>query len=310
MSVLIVGSVALDDIDTPSGSKKNILGGSASHAGTASAFFAPTSLVAIIGSDFPKKHINYFKQRDINLDGLEIIEGGKTFHWSGYYEKEDMNSAISRSTCLNVFENFQPVIPASQKKSRFVLLGNILPELQLQVLDQVKNPALTLLDTMNFWITGKRDELLKVFKRVDLVCINDGEARMLCEESNLILCAKQILKMGPKYVIIKKGEHGSLLMSKDFYFSAPAFPLTKVVDPTGAGDSFAGGFLGYLSQKKRVTKTTMCQAVIAGTVLASYNCQGFGIAKTSKLKTTEIKSRIHELAKISDYAKLDVKLNG
>ncbi|MBN1516725.1 sugar kinase [Candidatus Sumerlaeota bacterium] len=304
MSVLIVGSVALDDIETPHGVKAGIQGGSASYAGTSASYFAPVGIVGIVGDDYPKRYLNYFKKRNIDLTGLEIVKGGKTFHWSGYYEANDLNSAVSRDTQLNVFENFDPKLPEQYRDADYILLGNILPQLQLKVLDQVRKPKLVLLDTMNFWITGMRDELLKVFKRVDLVCINDGEARMLCDESNLIQCGRQILRMGPKYVVIKKGEHGAMLMSKKMLFLAPAYPLDKVVDPTGAGDTFAGGFLGYLDQKKTLTEDTLKQAVLAGTTMASYCCQGFGIDKTAKLKAQEIQQRLDELRALADYKKI------
>ena len=307
MSVLIVGSVALDDIKTPYGEKKDILGGSASHAGSIASYFGKVGVVGIIGEDFPKKYLNYFKKKGIDTQGIHVVEGGKTFHWSGFYEN-DMNEAHTLDTQLNVFEQFQPEIPQAYKDYKYILLGNITPELQLEVLDQVKNPEMKLLDTMNFWIQGKLDELLKVFKRVDLVCINDGEAKMLTEEENLIRAGQQILKMGPKYVIIKKGEHGSMLISKDDTFVAPAYPLRTVKDPTGAGDSFAGGFLGYLSQKKKVNKSTLRSGIVAGTVMASFCCEGFGVEKSSKLKKEQILGRFQEIYEITKYGKINIRL--
>lgn len=308
MSVLIVGSVALDDIETPHGVKAGIQGGSASHAGTSASYFAPVGIVGIVGDDYPKRYINYFNRRNIDLSGLEIVKGGKSFHWSGYYEANDLNSAISRNTHLNVFEHFDPKLPEKYCNAEYILLGNILPQLQLKVLDQARKPRLVLLDTMNLWIREMRNEVLKVFKRVNLVCINDGEARMLCEESNLIKCGRQILRMGPQYVVIKKGEHGALLMSKNMLFLAPAYPLDKVVDPTGAGDTFAGGFLGYLDQQKKLTDDALKQAVLAGTTMASYCCQGFGLTRTSRLTAENIQSRLDELRALTEYKKIKPRI--
>jgi sugar/nucleoside kinase (ribokinase family) len=301
MSVLIVGSVALDSIETPFGKAEDALGGSATYAGTAASYFAEVGVVGVVGSDFPGQHIDYFRQKGIGLEGLQTDEGGKTFRWKGYYDN-DLNIAHTLDTQLGSFENFSPAIPDSYRNKEFVLLGNIDPELQLQVLDQVRKPRLALCDTMNFWITGKPEELLKVLRRVNVVCINDGEARQLCNEPNLAKAAREIMQMGVGHVIIKKGEHGCLLFSGEDVFSAPALLLDQLKDPTGAGDSFAGGFIGYLARRRRLSQANFRRAIIVGTTLASFCVEGFSVSRSGELTLGEIARRCDDLRRISDFS--------
>lgn len=294
MNLLIVGSVALDTIDTPFGHGERILGGSGSYASIAASYFAQPGIVGVVGGDFDKKHINLFKRKNIDTTGLQIIKNGKTFFWSGYYEG-DMNQAHTRITELNVFESFNPIIPDVYKKAPYVLLGNIHPALQLQVLSQIKKPLLTLCDTMNFWITSEPKLLEKVFRQVDVICINDGEACQFCNTDSLPKAAKELLKMGAKRVIIKKGAHGVNLFGKNSFFSLPAIPLETVKDPTGAGDSFAGGTMGYLARSKKLDENAFRKALVFGTTMASYCVEDFSIKKTSRLTASQINKRINLL---------------
>lgn len=306
MKLLIVGSVAVDTIDTPMGSVKRALGGSATYASVASSYFTTPGIVGVVGNDFEKKHINMLKKRGVDLEGLQIDKSGKTFFWSGYYEG-DMNQAITRETQLNVFETFNPIIPNSYKNAPFVLLGNIHPALQLQVLDQVKKPRLTLCDSMNLWITIEPKLLEKVFRKVDVICINDGEAMQFCNTSSLPKAAKELLKLGAKWVIIKKGAHGVQLFGKKSFFSLPAIPLEKVKDPTGAGDSFAGGTMGYLSNVKELSEDNFRRALVTGTVMASYCVQNFSCRKTASLKKEDIEKRVKMLKEFSRIPSYKVK---
>ncbi|KAA3630864.1 MAG: sugar kinase [Calditrichaeota bacterium] len=294
MKLLIVGSVAVDTIDTPFGSVKRALGGSATYASVASSYFTKTGIVGVVGNDFEKKHINLLKKQGVDLDGLQVDPSGKTFHWSGYYEG-DMNEAITRDTELNVFEKFNPVIPDAYKKTPFVMLGNIHPALQLNVLEQIKKPRMVLCDTMNFWITSAPQIVEQVFRKVDIICINDGEAKLFCNTSSLPKAAAELLKLGAKRVIIKKGAHGVNLYGKKSFFSLPAIPLTKVKDPTGAGDSFAGGTIGYLANCKTDTEDNYRRGLLNGTVLASYCVENFSCRKTVSLKKTDINKRVKML---------------
>lgn len=298
MKLLIVGSVAVDTIDTPLGFVKRALGGSATYASVAASYFTSAGIVGVVGNDFEKKHINMLNKKGVDLEGLQIDKSGKTFFWSGYYEG-DMNQAITRDTQLNVFERFNPVIPDSYKASPFVLLGNIHPALQLQVLDQVKKPRLTLCDSMNLWITIEPKLLEQVFRKVDVICINDGEAMQFCNTSSLPKAAKELLKLGAKYVIIKKGANGVQLFSRNSFFSLPAIPLEKVKDPTGAGDSFAGGTMGYLSKVKNLSDDNFRRALVTGTVMASYCVENFSCRKTVSLKSTDIAKRVKMLKEFS-----------
>jgi len=296
MDVLIVGSVATDTVETPHGKAENVLGGSATFASIASSYFAKPGIVGVVGADFGKKYINVFKKCGVDLDGLQIDPEGKTFHWSGYYEG-DMNQAHTRATCLNAFESFNPIIPAAYRRVKYVMLGNIHPSLQLDVLKQVKNTRLVLCDTMNFWIESAPKELEKVFRKVDVICINDGEAMQFCNTTSLPVAAARLLKYGAKRVIIKKGAHGVLLFGKDSFFSLPAIPLSKVKDPTGAGDSFAGGFIGAMAKSGKLTEMDYRAALMAGTALASYCVEDFSCRKTSRLTRKDINTRLRLLKK-------------
>ncbi len=291
MSVLIVGSVALDSVTTPFGEVKEILGGSATYASYSASFYSQVNLVGVVGKDFPEENFKLFKERNISLDGLQV-ENGKTFRWSGYYEY-DMNQAHSLSTELNVFSTFHPHIPEQYRSSEYVFLANIDPDLQIEVLNQVKRPKLVVLDTMNYWIQNKKESLLKVISMVDLVLLNDGEARQLCGTPNLVKAAKIVLSYGPKIVIIKKGEHGSIMFTQSTVFSAPAYPLEIIYDPTGAGDTFAGGLIGYLAASGDLSDSNLRRSVITGSVLASFDVEDFSLNRLKKLTQDELYSRYH-----------------
>jgi sugar/nucleoside kinase (ribokinase family) len=298
MSLVIVGSVAMDSVKTPFGEVEKALGGSATYAGIASSLFASPGIVGVVGEDFPDEYISLMKNKNLDLTGLKIIEGGKTFLWKGSYEG-NMGSAQTLLTDLNVFEFFKPELPENYQNSDFIFLANIDPTLQLHVLDQVKNPRMILCDTMNFWIQSKKEELINVFKRSDVVLINEGEARMLCGTPNLIKAAEEILKLGPSHVIIKKGEHGALLKSRDDYFSIPAYPLKNLKDPTGAGDTFAGAFIGYLALKNSTDKINIRKAMVAGTIMASFVCEDFSVTGTASLTIDKFRQRFNEYYEFS-----------
>ena len=293
MSVLIVGSTALDSIKTPKAENPKLLGGSASHAAVAASFFSPVKLVGVVGSDFPKKYISLFKKHRIQLDGLQIKDG-KTFHWSGEYEV-NMNNRRTLLTELGVFETFTPSLPESYKNSSFVLLANIGPGLQHHVLDQMQKPKFVVADTMDLWLNIAFDDLVRLIKRLDGFVLNDSEAHQLTKEDNVFAALKKIHKMGPRYVIIKKGSHGSILSSPEGFFICPAFPLPKVVDPTGAGDSFVGGLMGYLATAKGSIDKNIRRAMIYGAVTASFCCEGFGLKKTTSATRGLIDNRVREL---------------
>jgi len=262
MSVLVVGSVALDSVETPFGRADNVLGGSGTFFSASASHLTPVQLVGVVGSDYPLNELEPLRARGVDLSGVEQADG-PSFRWRGRY-RHDLNSAETLETHLGVFSHFSPKIPEGFRRAPFVFLANIDPRLQLQVLDQVEQPRLVACDTMNFWIESRRTDLLELMKRVDLILLNDGEARQLTEHSNLVKAAKWILARGPKFVIIKKGEHGAFMFSKDSVFYAPAYPLADVFDPTGAGDSFAGGFMGYLARTGDLSEASMRRAVIYG----------------------------------------------
>jgi sugar/nucleoside kinase (ribokinase family) len=291
MSVLIVGSIAIDGIKTQLEEHRELLGGSASYASVSASIFSPVNLVGIVGSDFPKEHIELFKSRGIDLAGLQIVDG-KTFRWSGEYEW-DMNVRKTLSVELNVFETFSPKLPDTYERTPIVLLGNISPSLQKHVLGQVDNPRFVIVDTMDLWITNTRPELLDLLKGIDLLVLNDSEARQLTEETSLIKAAHNILRLGPKYVAIKKGEHGCLLLSKDRFFSCGAFPLEDIHDPTGAGDTFAGGFAGFLASldKKAFDFDDLKKAVVYGSLLASFCVESFSLERLKQLTKKELEDR-------------------
>ena len=294
MSVLIVGSTALDSIKTPKAENPRLLGGSASHAGVAASFFAPVNLVGVVGDDFPAKYIRLYKKHGIDLAGLKT-EPGKTFHWSGEYEV-NMNNRRTLLTELGVFETFTPELPEAYRDTPFVLLANIAPSLQNHVLDQMRRPKFIAVDSMDLWLNIAMPELLRLLKRVDLFVLNDSEARQLASEDNVVAALKKVHKLGPRYVIIKKGEHGSMLSSPEGLFIAPAFPLRKVVDPTGAGDSFIGGLMGYLAGARGGVEANLRKAVIHGSVTASFCCEGFGLSLTTRTTRAQIDARVKELA--------------
>ena len=296
MSVLIVGSTALDSIKTPKAENPRLLGGSASHAGVAASFFSPVNLVGVVGDDFPRKYIELYRRHGIDLEGLQV-QNGKTFHWSGEYEV-NMNRRRTLATELGVFEKFNPVLPKSYRHSPFVLLANIAPALQSHVLDQMARPKFVVADTMDLWLNIALNDLLKLIKRVDLFVLNDTEAQQLTQEDNVVVALKKLHKLGPRYVIIKKGEHGSMLSTGKELFIAPAFPLEKVVDPTGAGDSFVGGMIGYLAAAKGSIEKNLRLAMIYGSVVASFCCEGFGLTRTDKVKRTDIEKRVKALEKM------------
>lgn len=299
MSLLVVGSVAFDSVKTPFGEAEEILGGSATYFSTAASYFTDVNLVAVVGEDFPSQHVNFLKNRGINVEGLER-QPGKTFRWKGEYGYQ-LNEAHTLETHLNVFENFKPALPPSYRESEGVFLANIDPELQLDVLHQVNTPKVIACDTMNFWISGKREALLKTLRHVDILIINDGEARQLAMEANLVRAAKIIRSHGPKHLIVKRGEYGSLMFNSESTFAAPAYPLENVFDPTGAGDSFAGGFMGYLLNTRNFSEANMRQAVIFGSVMASFVVEDFSLNKIKTLDYDEILNRYREFKQLTHF---------
>jgi sugar/nucleoside kinase (ribokinase family) len=302
MSILVVGSVAYDTVDTPFGRAERVLGGSASFFAVAASFFSPVNLVGVVGDDFGEEQLAAFRGRPIDLEGLERMEG-KTFHWQGKYSL-DLNSRDTICTDLNVFEFFKPKIPARYRGSEVVFLGNIDPVLQRQVLEQVERPRVVACDTMNFWIHGKPRELRETLKKVQILLINDQEARELSGEWNLVKAARAILAMGPSVLVVKKGEHGVLMFSAGGVFSAPALPLEAVFDPTGAGDTFAGGFVGYLAGAGQATEAVLRRAVVMGSTLASFCVEAFSLDRLLKLSRPEIDERYREFEKLTRFESL------
>lgn len=299
MSALVVGSVALDTVITPFGRADDALGGSASFFAVAARLFTPVNLVAVVGDDFPVEHVELLKARGVDVEGL-CTASGRTFRWTGEYGY-DLNSRTTLDTQLNVFADFNPVIPPAYREPRFLFLANIDPLLQRKVLDQVERPEMVLMDTMNFWIEGTRASLLETLRRVDLVFLNDAETRELTGESNLIKAARAVLTMGPSIVVVKKGEHGSLLFSRDFTFSAPAYPIDSLFDPTGAGDTFAGGFVGHLARCPEINEAELRRAVVTGTVMASFSVESFSLNRLSTVSLDEVAQRTRELKLLSDF---------
>jgi sugar/nucleoside kinase (ribokinase family) len=299
MSVLIVGSTALDSIKTPKAENPRLLGGSASHAAVAASFFSPVKLVGVVGEDFPKKYVQLYRKHGIDLAGLQMLPG-KTFHWSGEYEL-NMNNRRTLLTELGVFETFTPTLPKVYQNAQFVLLANIAPALQHHVLDQMRRPKFVVADTMDLWLNIALADLLKLLPRLDGFVLNDGEAHQLTKEDNVFAALKKIHKLGPKYVIIKKGSHGSILSSPKGFFICPAYPLHSVCDPTGAGDSFVGGMMGYLATARGSIDTNIRRAMIYGSVTASFCCEGFGLTRTTKIKRADIDRRVKELEKLTRF---------
>ncbi|MEA3211205.1 MAG: hypothetical protein QOE70_4262 [Chthoniobacter sp.] len=302
MSVLVVGSIALDTVKTPIEEHADLLGGSASYAAVGASFFSPVNMVGVVGDDFPETHLDYFKTRQINLAGLQIVPG-KTFRWSGEY-MWDLNTRETRSVELNVFEQFNPVLPAGYEATPYVLLANIGPDLQNHVLDQAKTPRFVIADTMDLWINIALDELLRLLKRVDMLILNDSEARQLTKETSLIKAAARIRALGPRYLVIKKGEHGALLFGNPGeFFSCGAYPLEDIHDPTGAGDTFAGGLAGYLASLdgNEVTFANLRKAVVQGSVLASFNVEQFSLERMRSLSQQDISGRYESFRAMSQF---------
>lgn len=301
MGLLVVGSLALDTVETPFDKVQDALGGSATYISLSASYFGgPVELVGVVGSDFPKEYIKIMGDHDVDLEGLQIVEDGKTFRWSGKYHY-DLNVRDTLLTDLNVFQDFNPVIPDNFKKSKYICLGNIDPVLQEKVLDQMEDPQFVVCDTMNFWIEGKKPELLRLLPRVDVLIINDSEARLLAHEPNLIRAARKIRELGPKILIIKKGEHGALLFVEDIIFSAPAYPMETIFDPTGAGDSFAGGFTGYLYKTRNLSPDNLKRAVIYGSTMASFCVEKFSTHGLEELSYLQIQDRYRAFMMLSRF---------
>lgn len=302
MSILVVGSVALDTVQTPLGRVEGVLGGSASYFSVAASFFAPVHLVAVVGEDFPAVHESLFRSRGVDLSGLSRVPG-RTFRWSGAYG-EDLNQRTTLSTELNVFEQFRPVLPEHLKKCDFLFLANIDPDLQRSVLRQMQRPRLVACDTMNFWIIGKPDSVRETLREVDVLLVNDEEGRQLAGETNTVRAARKILSGGPSSLVIKRGEYGAALYSNRSHFAVPAYPLLDPVDPTGAGDSFAGGFLGHLARTGRTDEGGIRQALIAGSVMASFCVEDFSLRRFQTLRPEEIRTRLREFRRMTEFEDL------
>lgn len=302
MKLLVVGSVAFDAIETPFGKTDKILGGAATYiAITSSILGVKSGIVSVVGGDFPQEHLDMFTNRDVNIEGLEIVKEGKTFFWSGKYHN-DLNTRDTLATEVNVLENFDPKIPDSMQDSEILLLGNLHPGVQLSVLEKMNNrPKLVILDTMNFWMDSALDILMDMIAKTDVITINDEEARQLSGEYSLVKAAKKILTMGPKYVIIKKGEHGALLFHDNQVFAIPALPLEDVFDPTGAGDTFAGGFAAYLAKKGKIDFETMKSALIVGSAMASFTVEKFGTERIEEVNESDMFSRLRQFKELTTF---------
>lgn len=300
--LVVVGTVAFDAIETPFGKTDKILGGAATYIGlSASNFNVDATLVSIVGGDFPQEYLDLLESKNLDISGIEIVKDGKTFFWSGLYHN-DMNSRDTLATELNVLEDFNPIVPSNYKDAEIVMLGNLHPIVQLSVLDQMESkPKLVILDTMNFWMDSALEDLHKIIKKVDVITINDEEARQLTGEYSLLVAARKIHKMGPKYVVIKKGEHGALLFNDDNVFYAPALPLEEVFDPTGAGDTFAGGFAGYLVKTGDVSFENMKNAIIYGSTLASFCVEKFGTERMENLTSREVHQRLQQFKELTQF---------
>lgn len=302
MSLLIVGSVAYDSIETPFGTVNNVLGGSAFYSSLSASFFSKINLVAVVGTDFDKKEIEFLNTRGIDTKGL-VVADGNTFAWKGKYSY-DLNEAHTIDTKLNVFQDFSPNLPDEYKDTEYVFLGNIDPELQLHVISQIKSPKFTAIDTMNHWINEKKEDVIKVMSKVSAVIINESEAKQLSGEYNILKAAQTILNYGAKYLVIKRGEYGVLLFDGDHVFSLPAFPLEVVKDPTGAGDSFAGGFMGYLAKENKFDMSHLRQAVVIGTVMASINVEDFSVNRFKEINNDDINIRLKEFKKVLHFEEI------
>lgn len=303
MEILVVGSVAFDTVETPFGHGEEVLGGSATYFSTAASFFAGVRLVAVVGEDFPAEHRDFLRSRNIDLTGLQVAPG-QTFRWKGRYGY-DLNEAQTLETHLNVFEGFRPTIPERFGDADVVFLANIDPELQLEVVRQVKRPRLVACDTMNFWIAGKREALVRTLGHVDILVINEGETRQLAGEANLVKAARSVLAMGPKTLVVKRGEYGVLVFGEHSIFSAPAYPLEEVFDPTGAGDTFAGGFIGYLAATGDFSDATIRKATVFGSVMASFTVEDFSLDRLRRVSWPEIEGRFRRFQALTAFEGLD-----
>lgn len=302
MGILVVGSVAFDTVKTPFGEATEVLGGSATYFSTSASFFTDVRLVAVVGQDFPDHHLEFLESRKVDLRGLQRVPG-KTFRWTGEYGHA-LNEAHTLDTQLNVFASFAPKIPEDYRDSEIVFLANIDPDLQRDVLQQVRRPALVAADTMNYWIGGKLESLRQTLKQVDILIINDAETRQLAEETNLVLAARKIQAWGPRILVIKRGEYGALMVSREDWFASPALPLETIKDPTGAGDCFAGGFVGYLAKCMTFDDATMRKAVIVGSVMASFNVEAFSLDRLRSLTDVEIAARYDAFKHLTDFRDL------
>jgi sugar/nucleoside kinase (ribokinase family) len=300
MSIIALGTLALDTIKTPSGKRIDILGGSAAHFGMSARFFTETSLVANIGQDFPTRYLNLLEQRKIDLTSV-IRQKGRTFRWNGEYQKNNLNNAITISTQLGVLNEFRPKLTLSQRRARYIFLANVDPDIQSKFLRNFPSPSLVGLDSMNYWINNKPLVLKRLLKQVDVFVVNDAEAKQLSAEPNLIKAAKTLHRLGPRIVVIKKGEHGVLFYFNKSIYCLPAYPLENIIDPTGAGDTFAGGFMGFLSNSKEITAGILKQAVVYGIVLASFNVEGFGLSRLSNLTIVDVKRRLKKFRKMMKF---------
>ncbi len=299
MSLLVVGSIALDSVKTPFGQVEEVLGGSATYFSVSASYFTDVHLVAVVGNDFPREHQELLTERGIDITGLDRVEG-ETFRWVGEYGY-DLNEAHTLDTRLNVFESFNPQLPEKYKDIEYVFLANIDPEIQLKVLKQVKNPKLVACDTMNYWIEGKPEALKELLRHVDILTINEAEARELTGEPNLLKAAEVVKGYGVKHLIVKRGEYGALMFSNGSIFNAPAYPLESIFDPTGAGDTFAGGFMGYLANTDNIVDSSLRQAIIFGSAMASFNVEAFSLERLKNLNYDEIKERFNEFKKLTHF---------
>ncbi len=302
MSILVVGSVAYDTLETPAGRREDVLGGAATHFSTAASFFTDVHLVGVVGDDFKDEHVEFLKGRGINLAGLEKVENGKTFRWSGHY-LNDINQAVTRKTDLGVFANFDPRLSDIHRERPYLFLANIHPDLQLKVLRQMKKPELIAMDTMNLWIDTTREALQRVIERVDMIFVNDAEARALSGKGNVTLAARRIMEWGPKTVVVKRGEYGALVYKGDMIFSAPALPLSEVRDPTGAGDTFAGGFMGYVARSGGISGDDLKRAAVCGSVMASFQVEDFGLDRLRNLTHDEIDKRFETFCELASFGR-------
>lgn len=300
MSIVVVGSIAFDDVVTSHKTVNNALGGSALYFATAASHFTDVAVIGVVGDDFPVEELAFLKERGVNLDGVQVVKGGKTFRWGGEYES-DMNKRRTTLLELNVFETFSPVLSPEARKSPFVFLGNIDPDLQLDVYAQMESPRFVAADTIECYLVDKPDQFRKVLERINLLIVNDSEALLFTQKSSTIAAARELLKTGPQYVIVKKGEHGSILVSKDMFFAVPAYPVENVVDPTGAGDSYAGGVMGYIAKKGIVDDKTVKEAVVYGGLVASFLVEGFSLDTLKTLTDERLEERMTAFRKMTSF---------